>query len=80
MNTDFATMIYEVSYRYEFTLQEYTFIGSESAPKYGVSLFISTQVNPGRKVNILGGHSIGHSKQNDVYICILVSYPERFPR
>ena len=33
---------------------------------------------PGGKVNILGGHSIGHSKQ----ICLYdhVSYSERFPR
>jgi hypothetical protein len=33
---------------------------------------------PGRKVNILGGHSIGHSKQKGVYVH--VSYSERFPR
>jgi hypothetical protein len=30
------------------------------------------------KVNILGGHSIGHSKQKSVYVH--VSYSERFPR
>jgi hypothetical protein len=33
---------------------------------------------PGGKVNILGGHSIGHSKQKIVYVH--VSYSERFPR
>jgi hypothetical protein len=33
---------------------------------------------PGGKVNILGGHSIGNSKQNSVYV--YVSYSERFPR
>jgi hypothetical protein len=33
---------------------------------------------PGGKVNILGGHSIGHSKQNSVYIH--GTYSERFPR
>jgi hypothetical protein len=33
---------------------------------------------PGGKVNILGGHSITHSKQEYVYVC--VSYSERFPR
>jgi hypothetical protein len=33
---------------------------------------------PGGKVNILGGHSSGHSKQNSVYVH--VSYSERFPR
>ena len=32
----------------------------------------------GGKVNILGGHSIGHSKQNTLYEH--VSYSERFPR
>jgi hypothetical protein len=26
---------------------------------------------PGRKVNILGGHSIGHSKQNYIRTCVL---------
>jgi hypothetical protein len=33
---------------------------------------------PGGKVNILGGHSIGNSKQESVYVH--VSYSERFPR
>jgi len=33
---------------------------------------------PGGKVNILGGHSIGHSKQK--YLYEHVSYSERFPR
>jgi hypothetical protein len=33
---------------------------------------------PGGKVNILGGHSIGHSKQKSVYVH--VSYSEKFPR
>jgi hypothetical protein len=32
----------------------------------------------GGKVNILGGHSIGHSKQKSAYVH--VSYSERFPR
>jgi hypothetical protein len=32
----------------------------------------------GGKVSILGGHSIGHSKQKNVYVH--VSYSERFPR
>jgi hypothetical protein len=32
---------------------------------------------PGGKVNIPGGHSIGHSKQNCIRV---VSYSERFPR
>ena len=33
---------------------------------------------PGRKVNILGGHGIGHSKQKCLYEH--VPYSERFPR
>jgi hypothetical protein len=33
---------------------------------------------PGGKVNILGGHRIGHSKQKSVYVH--VSFSERFPR
>jgi len=33
---------------------------------------------PGGKVNILGGHSIGHSKQKCLYEH--VSYSEQFPR
>jgi hypothetical protein len=33
---------------------------------------------PGGNVNILGGHSIGHSKQKTLYEH--VSYSERFPR
>jgi hypothetical protein len=33
---------------------------------------------PGGKDNILGGHSIGHSKQKTLYEH--VSYSERFPR
>ena len=38
----------------------------------------SIQSVPGGKVNILGGHSIGHSKQKCLYEH--VSYSERFPR
>jgi hypothetical protein len=33
---------------------------------------------PGGEVNILGGHSIDHSKQKGLYVH--VSYSERFPR
>jgi len=33
---------------------------------------------PGGMVNILGGHSISHSKQK--CLCERVSYSERFPR
>jgi hypothetical protein len=37
-----------------------------------------TQGVPEGNVNILGGHSIGHSKQKSVYVH--VSYSERFPK
>jgi len=39
---------------------------------------IHTQGVPGGKVNILGGHSIGHCKQKCLYEH--VSYSERFLR
>ena len=39
---------------------------------------IAMQGIPGGKVNFLGGHSIGHSKQKCLYEH--VSYSERFPR
>jgi hypothetical protein len=42
------------------------------------SRIINIQGVPGWKVNILGGHCIGHSKQNSVYVHM--SYSERFPR
>jgi hypothetical protein len=35
---------------------------------------------PGGKVNILEGHSIGHSKQKSLYVLVHVYYPERVPR
>jgi hypothetical protein len=38
---------------------------------------INIQGVPGGNVDILGGHSIGHSKQKNVYVH--VSYSERFP-
>jgi hypothetical protein len=43
-----------------------------------LSIRISIQGVPGGKDNILGGHSIGHSKQKTLYEH--VSYSERFPR
>jgi hypothetical protein len=39
---------------------------------------LNIQDVPGGKDNILGGHSIGHSKQKTLYEH--VSYSERFPR
>jgi hypothetical protein len=38
----------------------------------------SIQNVPGWKINIQGGHSIGHFKQKSMYVH--VSYSERFPR
>jgi len=46
-----------------------------SSNLYGIA---HIQVFPGEKVNNLGGHSIGHSKQK--YLYEHVSYFERFPR
>jgi hypothetical protein len=46
--------------------------------KHKVQAIISIQVVPEGIVNILGGHSIGHSKQKSAYVH--VSYSERFPR
>ena len=43
-----------------------------------VCVYVCIQVVPGGNVNILGGHSIGHSKQKCLYEH--VSYSERFPR
>jgi hypothetical protein len=43
-----------------------------------VNLMMAIQGVPGGKDNILGGHSIGHSKQKTLYEH--VSYSERFPR
>jgi hypothetical protein len=41
-------------------------------------VLVYIQSVPGGKYNILGGHSIGHSKQKTLYEH--VSYSERFPR
>jgi hypothetical protein len=45
---------------------------------YGYQFILIIQGVPGGKVSILGGHSIGHSKQTNVYVH--VSYSERLPR
>jgi hypothetical protein len=41
-------------------------------------MFLYIQGVPGGKDNILGGHSIGHSKQKTLYEHVF--YSERFPR
>jgi hypothetical protein len=41
-------------------------------------MYLSLQSIQGGKANILGGYSIGYSKQKSVYVH--VSYSERFPR
>lgn len=41
-------------------------------------IYIYIQGVPGGKVNILGGHSLGHSKRKTLYEH--ASYSERFPR
>ena len=42
------------------------------------TLWANKQSVPGGKVNILGGHSVGHSKQK--YLKKQISYTEWFPR
>jgi hypothetical protein len=52
------------------------------SPEDSLSLSVAAQtfnsIQPGGKVNILGGQSIRHSKQKSVYVH--VSYSEWFPR
>jgi hypothetical protein len=43
-----------------------------------IFFYMFIQDVPGGKVSILLGHSIGHSKQNNVYVH--VSCSEQFPR
>jgi hypothetical protein len=43
---------------------------SQILPGY-IALHPRIQTVPGEKVNILGGHSIGHSKQNSICTCVL---------
>jgi hypothetical protein len=45
---------------------------------YTIPLCVSIQSAPGAKVSILGDYSIGHFKQESIYVH--VSYSERFPR
>jgi hypothetical protein len=56
---------------------EVTTIQTCSSASMYVGVYIHTKCT-GQKVNMLGGHSIGHSKQKSVYVH--VSYSERFPR
>ena len=53
-------------------------MGGACGAQGGEYIYIYLQGVPGGKVNILGGHSIGHSKQKCLYEH--VSYSERFPR
>ena len=55
----------------------HTYIPEHSAAM-GVGRVRTMQGVPGGKVNILGGHSIGHSNQKTLYEH--VPYSERFPR
>jgi hypothetical protein len=55
MNIDFATIIYEDSIDMNlYCMNIHTYIGCEAAPKYGVSIFISSQDVPGKKVQYSG--------------------------
>jgi len=51
---------------------------SKNLDNYNFRHYVYIQDVPRRKVNILEGHSIGHSKQKCLYEH--VSYSERFPR
>jgi hypothetical protein len=54
------------------------FLTSSVPPAKCREHYQDTQNVPEGKVNILGGHSIGHSKQKIVYVH--VPYSEQFPR
>jgi hypothetical protein len=59
------------------TLMQITYCVNACLSNDAVSSKIIQGVPEG-KDNILGGHSIGHSKRNSVYVH--VSYSEMFPR
>jgi hypothetical protein len=63
-----------------FEAQQPERFGSSNTPVFYPiqSTVVAIQNVPVGKVNILGGHSICHSKQESVYVH--VSYSERFPR
>jgi hypothetical protein len=52
-------------------------IGAKGFSETLVTTCMTTQGVPGGKLNILGGHSIGHFKKKSLYEH--VSYSERFP-
>jgi hypothetical protein len=58
----------------QFCLQELPLITHRMPKAHAMEMYAF----PGGKVNILGGHSIGHSKQKSVYVHMPCS--ERFPR
>jgi hypothetical protein len=68
------TLYEHVSYSERFPRYESHFSGLAWAP----NIVLPSRPAAGGKVNILGGHSIGHSKQKTLYEH--VSYSERFPR
>jgi hypothetical protein len=68
-----ANVIREITSEYSITKKK-----EETGLFPGLFQYTHTQNVPGGKVSILGGHSIGHSKQESVYVH--VSYSERFPR
>jgi hypothetical protein len=54
------------------------FVTQSVSRSTGTVLYTYIQGVPGGKVNILGGHIVGHSKQKTLYEH--VSYSEQFPR
>jgi hypothetical protein len=63
---------------FDASLVLYIYIYTHTHTHIYIYIHIYIQGVPGGKVNILGGHSIGHSKQKTWYEH--VSYSERFPR
>jgi hypothetical protein len=57
---------------------EWTNVKEPMSVRLSSTYFKDIQDIPGGKVNILGGHSIGHSQQKIVYVH--ASYSERFSR
>jgi hypothetical protein len=71
---------YEVPYHFYKTFRSVS-IGDPANSSADVTRtlhYLFIQNVPRGNVNILGGHSIGHSEQESVYVH--VSYSERFPR
>jgi hypothetical protein len=54
----------------QFPLQELPLVSHRMLKAHAIEMYPFHSF-PGGKVNILGGHNIGHSKQKSVYVCVL---------